>query len=234
MERTDDDVPTPPPGFNLRRPRNIRKRLADEPPTEKSPGDEAEDLSTPKEEDDNVIPKASKLGHHYSADESAALRTITEPGDKLPSRLPKASVGPQFAPTNVRINCRFDYAPDLCKDYLETGFCGFGDSCKFIHDRGDYKMGWELDKEWEEQQRRVRLGRQAADEEYLIKDVEVEEKQPATSCGICGKEFVVPVVETKCGHLFCEKCALAQARKSPKCKLCDTVINGQFKIVRRR
>jgi RING finger protein 113A len=27
------------------------------------------------------------------------------------------------------------------------------DNCKFLHDRGDYKTGWQLDKEWDEQQR---------------------------------------------------------------------------------
>ena len=41
---------------------------------------------------------------------------------------------------------RFDYQPDICKDYKETGYCGYGDSCKFIHDRGDYKSGWEIDR----------------------------------------------------------------------------------------
>lgn len=39
----------------------------------------------------------------------------------------------------------FDYQPDICKDYKETGFCSYGDSCKFMHDRGDYKSGWELE-----------------------------------------------------------------------------------------
>ena len=38
--------------------------------------------------------------------------------------------------------------PDICKDYKETGFCGYGDSCKFLHDRGDYKSGWQLEREW--------------------------------------------------------------------------------------
>lgn len=33
---------------------------------------------------------------------------------------------------------------EICKDYKETGYCSFGDSCKFIHDRGDYKSGWEI------------------------------------------------------------------------------------------
>ena len=41
---------------------------------------------------------------------------------------------------------RFDYQPDICKDYKETGYCGYGDACKFVHDRGDYKSGWELDR----------------------------------------------------------------------------------------
>lgn len=45
------------------------------------------------------------------------------------------SVGPMRAPTNLRSTVRWDYQPDICKDYKETGFCGFGDSCKFLHDR---------------------------------------------------------------------------------------------------
>jgi RING finger protein 113A len=53
---------------------------------------------------------------------------------------------------NVRYSVRFDYQPDTCKDYKETGYCGFGDNCKFMHDRGDYKTGWELEKEWEANQ----------------------------------------------------------------------------------
>ena len=24
------------------------------------------------------------------------------------------------------------------KDYKQTGYCGYGDACKFMHDRGDY------------------------------------------------------------------------------------------------
>ena len=54
------------------------------------------------------------------------------------------------APANLRATTRWDYAPDICKDYKETGFCGFGDSCKFMHDRSDYKFGWQLEKEWED------------------------------------------------------------------------------------
>ncbi|KAL0231567.1 hypothetical protein GEMRC1_010971 [Eukaryota sp. GEM-RC1] len=28
-----------------------------------------------------------------------------------------------------------DIQPDVCKDWLETGFCGYGDACKFAHIR---------------------------------------------------------------------------------------------------
>ena len=54
--------------------------------------------------------------------------------------------GPLRGSTYIRMSARFDYQPDICKDYKETGFCSFGDSCKFLHDRGDYKSGWELEK----------------------------------------------------------------------------------------
>ena len=30
------------------------------------------------------------------------------------------------APLFLRTTVRWDYQPDLCKDYKETGYCGFG------------------------------------------------------------------------------------------------------------
>jgi len=59
--------------------------------------------------------------------------------------------GPIRAPSNLRATVRWDYQPDICKDYKETGFCGFGDSCKFLHDRSDYKHGWQLEQDWEKE-----------------------------------------------------------------------------------
>ncbi|KAI9912192.1 hypothetical protein PsorP6_009719 [Peronosclerospora sorghi] len=51
----------------------------------------------------------------------------------------------------------------FCKDYKETGFCGYGDSCKFLHDRGGYKSGWQIEKEFDEKekkrQKRLQEGR---------------------------------------------------------------------------
>ena len=60
--------------------------------------------------------------------------------------------GPIRAPAFLRATARFDYQPNVCKDYKETGTCGFGDSCVFMHDRGDYKSGWQLEQDWDKEQ----------------------------------------------------------------------------------
>ena len=41
----------------------------------------------------------------------------------------------------------------MCKDYKLAGVCPFGDTCIFIHDRADYKLGWQIDQELEEEER---------------------------------------------------------------------------------
>ena len=45
----------------------------------------------------------------------------------------------------IKSSIRVDYKPGICKDFRDTGFCGFGDNCQFLHDRSDLYMGWELD-----------------------------------------------------------------------------------------
>lgn len=42
----------------------------------------------------------------------------------------KFKAGPVRAPTNIRQITITDFQPDVCKDYKETGWCGFGDTCK--------------------------------------------------------------------------------------------------------
>lgn len=39
---------------------------------------------------------------------------------------PQRTVGPIKAATNIRTITVTDFAPDVCKDYKTTGFCGFG------------------------------------------------------------------------------------------------------------
>jgi len=138
---------------------------------------------------------------------------------------------------HYRAICRFDYQPDVCKDYKETGFCGYGDACKFLHDRGDYKTGWQLEREWDakekEKQRRLDLGlpeeaREGAD------------AQPAAdalpfACMLCRTPWTVksdPVV-TKCGHHFCEACACAHFATSKRCSVCNQLTHGIFNAAKR-
>ena len=119
--------------------------------------------------------------------------------------------GPLRASAHIRVSARFDYQPDICKDYKETGYCGYGDSCKFMHDRGDYKSGWQMEKEWEEaektRKRNLALGGHDSDEENAEHDEEDEDDSLPFACFICRQPFVDPVV-TKCKHYFCEHCAL--------------------------
>ena len=49
--------------------------------------------------------------------------------------------GPLTAPTYAKSITRIDHNPERCKDYYEHGYCGYGDTCVFIHDRSDYKSG---------------------------------------------------------------------------------------------
>ena len=50
--------------------------------------------------------------------------------------------------TSLKNTCRFDYDKSLCKDYHDTGYCVFGNSCIYIHDRSNYKSGWEQEKDF--------------------------------------------------------------------------------------
>ena len=45
----------------------------------------------------------------------------------------------------IKSSIRVDYKSGICKDFRDTGFCGFGDNCLFLHDRSDLYSGWELD-----------------------------------------------------------------------------------------
>jgi RING finger protein 113A len=143
-------------------------------------------------------------------------------------------VGPVKAPTNVRAITVTDFAPDVCKDYKQTGFCGFGDSCKFLHAREDYKQGWQLDKEWEKAGSKKGKNPEAAKDA----DLDDEEKMLATipfKCIICKGDYKMPVI-TKCGHYFCEKCAMQRYMKGKKekgCAQCGADTYGSFGVARK-
>ncbi|ETS82071.1 Pre-mRNA-splicing factor cwc24 [Pestalotiopsis fici W106-1] len=149
---------------------------------------------------------------------------------------PNRTVGPIKAATNIRTITVTDFAPDVCKDYKQTGFCGFGDNCKFLHAREDYKQGWQLDRDWEN----VTKGKKnmggtvvaSADRDQTSKDDDdavqaaLLEKIPF-ACIICKKDYRSPI-KTRCGHYFCEPCALQRYRKDPSCAACGAGTNGVF------
>ncbi|KAI9779918.1 MAG: RNA-splicing factor [Geoglossum umbratile] len=151
---------------------------------------------------------------------------------------PSRQVGPIKAPTNIRTITVTDFAPDVCKDYKQTGFCGFGDSCKFLHAREDYKQGWELDRDWEigtkgkkivgttvaAANRSTKTGADGDDDDD--DDDALLENIPF-ACIICKRPYTDPIV-TRCGHYFCEACALNRYRKNPGCAACGAGTGGVF------
>lgn len=122
-----------------------------------------------------------------------------------------------------KYNVRFDYAAGLCKDYLETGYCGFGDSCIFLHDRGDYKMGWELDADFERQQQQALV-----DTSYEIPEAV---DSSLTECPICKKAHEKPRMLPECGHRFCSTCIVNALKTKLKCPLCKAIVSGTLKPV---
>ncbi len=153
---------------------------------------------------------------------------------------PNRSVGPVKAPTNIRTITVTDFAPDVCKDYKTTGFCGFGDNCKYLHAREDYKAGWQLDKEWEtvtQGKKNLKGTTLASANRNNKNDEDDEENEEAMlegipfACVICRESYKAPIV-TKCGHYFCEPCALKRYRKDPSCAACGSGTGGVFNVAR--
>jgi len=128
--------------------------------------------------------------------------------------------GPKQGPSNLRTTCRFDYRPDRCKDYAETGFCGFGDSCIFLHDRSEYKSSWQLDREWDAAQKAEQAKETNAD--HMVKMTDDKELK-VTACAACRGPLKCPV-QTRCKHVFCELCVL----QKKKCPTCNEILNGSF------
>ncbi|XP_022722604.1 zinc finger CCCH domain-containing protein 1-like [Durio zibethinus] len=132
---------------------------------------------------------------------------------------------PIRASAHISVSARFDYQPDICKDYKETGYRGYGESCKFMHDSGYYKSGWLLEKDLEEAQkarkRNLALGGDDDDDEAGVdqSDDDDDDSLPF-ACFICLQPFVDPVVTT-CNHYFCEHCALKHHAKNKKCFVCN-------------
>ena len=127
----------------------------------------------------------------------------------------KFLAGPIKASQNIRVTARFDYQPDICKDYKDTGFCGFGDTCIYLHDRGDTLTGWQLEAQWEEEQRRKKEKQEKEITQFLDGGRKKEKESGSTfdtdglpfACHVCREYFKAPIV-TNCGHYFCHECIM--------------------------
>ena len=161
----------------------------------------------------------------------AANYTDFRAGFKKPDQKPGNKYGPMKATAAIRWSVRVDYQPDVCKDYKETGFCGWGDACKFLHDRSDYKSGWQLDKMWEEEQKALKHQEAlvALGEAEAAKKTDPADHLPF-ACLICREPWHAGShpVQTKCEHYFCERCAIEHFQKSRRCFACSEQTGGVF------
>ena len=150
----------------------------------------------------------------------------------------KFHAGPIKAAQNVRVTARFDYEPNICKDYKETGFCGFGDTCIYLHDRGDTMTGWQLEQQWEEQQRKKKEQQQKEMQRFVdtmsegAMKTDADEVIPTDglpfACHLCREYFKNPVV-TNCNHYFCENCIMNHVRTtSEQCPICSKETGSVF------
>lgn len=178
---------------------------------------------------------------HYSANgkkpevDNVATAERVDVGGETSTTKKKKPFGPMQAPAHIRTSVRVDYQADICKDYKETGYCGFGDSCKFLHDRSDYKAGWQLERDWTEKEKvrreRVQRGEDPDEDSTHETDAkkDVDEDGLPFACYICRNEFKQPVA-TICHHYFCERCALDRMKTESTCAICKKQLSGTLNV----
>lgn len=189
-------------------------------------------LPTFEPSNDTISPKdlATRTAQHLPESTTVSTKQHDDGVFRDKSRNP-FHAGPIQAPANIRVTARFDYQPDICKDYKETGFCGYGDTCIYLHDRGDTLTGWQLEQQWEQEQKIKKENEQKALEKFMGKR-ENEEEQPEDgipfACNICREWFKEPVV-TACQHYFCQACILNHVKNvSSACPICQKDMRGVF------
>lgn len=161
------------------------------------------------EEDETIVDMKRKrifktaLGSVKTVQEDDVLNTPQN--DEAPK--PKPKLKP--ASDNIKTITITDFQPDVCKDFLQTGYCGYGDTCKFLHIRDELKQNKPIVKDWQ-------LGNDKVEEELPFK------------CVICKEDYKTPI-KTQCGHPFCKDCFLTRYRKNKHlCFICKKETNGVF------
>ncbi|KAI0268837.1 hypothetical protein BC834DRAFT_923179 [Gloeopeniophorella convolvens] len=176
-------------------------------------GDEAEEMLAKRARKDDADEEGVPDDGLYHGQK--AYKTHIRKNQEVPKSMRTGPV--RSNNSTIRTVTIVDYQPDVCKDYKETGFCGFGDTCKFLHDRGTYLAGWQLDK-------------LAANPQKQAEDASGSDSDDdgiPFACLIGRHPFTDPVV-TRCGHYFCSSCAIKRFTKTPKCAVCGAPTGGIF------
>lgn len=120
-----------------------RTRTHDVGATEKAP---IVKIVKPASKSDQMKTKPRTL----TGEEAKALIDTLTTKDLTEDEKPK----PEEAST-IKTSLTVDYQRDVCKDFLKNGYCGFGDTCKFLHYREEYKKVERTGElEWEKVSRR--------------------------------------------------------------------------------
>ncbi|PQE15774.1 hypothetical protein CJF30_00006172 [Rutstroemia sp. NJR-2017a BBW] len=122
---------------------------------------------------------------------------------------PNRVVGPVKAPTNIRTITVTDFAPDLDREWENVT-------------KGKKVVGGT---------KIASANRNAGDAENDDEDEDALLENIPFACIICREKYKDPIV-TKCGHYFCESCALKRYRKDPSCAACGAGTGGVFNVAK--
>jgi len=224
---------------------DAKKRLKGETSNSEAVAASALPIYETKEENKSSKDLATSTAHHLPKETLEKTEEATAERGKdgifRDKTRNKFHAGPVRAAGNIRVTARFDYDPSICKDYKETGFCGFGDTCIYLHDRGDTLAGWQLEKQWEEQQRKKKeaqekeiskfvssMGPQADGDASDGGDAVTTKDGIPFACYTCREYFKNPVV-TICDHYFCEACIMQHVRSvGDACPICQKDTGSMF------
>lgn len=203
-----------------------------------------------------VTQSTGAITQHNNIKQSATIDTSQDKLDRDKINKNKKLIKP-IVGSNVRQITVTDYKPDICKDYNETGFCSFGDSCKFLHDRTDYKNSYQIDNEYNNKRKlndsnlsyddiaRKKLHTLKSFKDDRLKfmqsnknntmDVQQQQRNTTTTtppdkCYICKQSLTDPI-KTICNHYFCLSCAIKYNQQSKLCAICKKPTNGIFNTV---
>lgn len=103
-----------------------------------------------------------------------------------------------------------DYNRAVCKDFKETGYCGYGDNCIYLHDRSDsYLVKGGKSKGWK-------------DKEEVVKPTE---PPPDPDCKLCKRAMSGKVAVLSCSHRFCKACFDRYWKQHSLCPHCSAPID---------